>query len=157
MPDWSCNHNDRCLCWCQECWQGFPGGVGSGKSWFAMTGRHMCHSCMKRYTMTMPNVNPFFQYICLSETRVTMGLMIMPGASVMLTATLNDEWHTSVKSKGCSFFMVLSASPRQPITEVEVRSLPHVTLTDGSIPYEPLARLHSMQHQHAKETNKIDW
>lgn len=30
-----------------------------------------------------------------------------------------------------------------PITDAEERTLPRVTLTDGSVPYEPIARLHS--------------
>lgn len=44
----------------------------------------------------------------------------------------------------------------QPITEDEMRAIPHVTLTDGSTPYEPLARLHS-RRRHVKETTEIDW
>jgi hypothetical protein len=33
------------------------------------------------------------------------------------------------------------------ITDEELRSLPKVTLTDGSVPYEPTARLHSRRRQ----------
>ena len=37
----------------------------------------------------------------------------------------------------CSFYKV------QPITEAEEHELPKIVLTDGSVPYEPMARLHS--------------
>ncbi|KAI2513042.1 hypothetical protein MHU86_1333 [Fragilaria crotonensis] len=43
-----------------------------------------------------------------------------------------------------------------PITDGELRRLPQITLTDGSVPYEPFARLHSRQ-SHTKDHDLFKW
>ena len=43
-----------------------------------------------------------------------------------------------------------------PITDDELRRLPKITLTDGSVPYEPFARLRS-RRRHAKEHDLFEW
>ena len=45
----------------------------------------------------------------------------------------------------------------QRISEEELRSLPKVTLTDGDIPYEPLARLNSRRRPAVSEETLRDW
>ena len=44
----------------------------------------------------------------------------------------------------------------RPITEAEKRKLPKIVLTDGSIPYDPMARLHSRRRPKV-EINKMEW
>lgn len=44
----------------------------------------------------------------------------------------------------------------QSITDEELHTLPSVTLTDGSVPYEPFARLHSRRQQ-VDSNPTIDW
>ena len=44
----------------------------------------------------------------------------------------------------------------QRITDAEERTLPRVTLTDGSMPYEPLARLHSRRRP-VSSPDLIEW
>ena len=44
----------------------------------------------------------------------------------------------------------------QPITEAEERELPKIVLTDGSVPYEPMARLHSRRRPRM-EIDKMEW
>ena len=45
----------------------------------------------------------------------------------------------------------------QRILEEELRTLPAVTLTDGDVPYEPLARLHSRRWPMVSEEKLRDW
>ena len=45
----------------------------------------------------------------------------------------------------------------QPITEEEEQKLPKIVLTDGSIPYEPMVRLHSRRRGPTVEINKMEW
>jgi hypothetical protein len=44
-----------------------------------------------------------------------------------------------------------------PITESELGALPSVTLTDGSVPYEPMARLHSRRRHVDTPSPTVDW
>ena len=53
---------------------------------------------------------------------------------------------------GCKCFFEV-----HPITESELGALPSVTLTDGSVPYEPMACLHSRRRQVDTSSPTVDW
>ena len=53
---------------------------------------------------------------------------------------------------GCKCFFEVQA-----ITDSELETLPTVTITDGSVPYEPFTRLHSRRRQVDTTSPTIDW